>query len=135
MFRKLFEKSDPAKRYKELKKMSKENLISLFKQKNNVVNTKGVPKMDMISDILNQEFSRKEIDAAFNEAKGGFEHTHAIRRDDIKKLSKMKGYSMDVYDDVWAISKDGNHIGDYKLKTGKFRTNIDSRDFGSLFGI
>jgi len=67
MFRELFEKSDPAKRYKELKKMSKENLISLFKQKNNVVNTKGVPKEDMISDILNDEFSRKEIEKAFGQ--------------------------------------------------------------------
>ena len=66
-FKQYFNESTPDKRYKELKKMSKENLVSLFKQKNNVVNTKGVPKEDMISDILNQEYSRKEIEKAFGQ--------------------------------------------------------------------
>lgn len=56
-------------RYSQLKNMDKETLISVFKQQSNVVNTKGVPKEDMISDILNNEFSRKEIDNTFNEGK------------------------------------------------------------------
>ncbi len=65
--------------------------------------------------------------------KRGFEFTHTLARDDIKKMSKMKGYSLDDYGDTWAISKDGKHIGDYKLKAGTFRTNITSGDLSNIF--
>ena len=57
----------PEGRYNQLKKMPKDELIALFKQKNKVVNTKGVPREDMISDILNDEYSRKEIEKAFGQ--------------------------------------------------------------------
>ena len=60
----------PNGRYKQLKSMAKSDLIKLFKQKNNVVNTVGVPKEDMISDILNDEFSRKEIESMNLKIKG-----------------------------------------------------------------
>ncbi len=54
------------KRYKELKKMSKNKLIPIIKQYEKIYNAKEIDKEGIISDILYNEFREKDIKKAFN---------------------------------------------------------------------